>query len=79
MSKGDLRRRVRVLEKALRPFARFTHESAAEKMARGEQPDPNDVFVPDKGDVWFYIGQKDPHTRAHLHTDDFQRARQVLR
>ncbi len=78
MSKFQLQRRVRLLESALRPFARFSHESAATKIARGETPDPNDVFVPDRGDVWFYIGQADPRTRAHLHTDDFQRARSLV-
>ena len=65
-------RRINELEDALRPFARFTHETDATKRA------PHEVFVPTEGDVWFYVGRAEQVGRCHLHTDDFKRARRVL-
>lgn len=68
-----LKRRVRELEKALRPFARFTHEPDGMKRAQG------DIFVPTQGDVWFYVGHNAEGHRPHLHTDAFATARRLLR
>ena len=81
MSKKEIRlqRRVCVLEGALQPFSRFSHESPASKVARGVAPDPDDVFVPTEGAVWFYVGAPLEGCRMHLHTDDFQLARSLVR
>ena len=57
---------------ALRPFAKFTHEPDAMKR------EPWEVFVPTEGEVWFYVGEKQQLGRAHLHTDDFRRARALV-
>ena len=65
-----LKRRIRELEDALRPFARFTHERDLLKR--------DDVFVPADGPVWFYIGHFEGQDRCHLHTDDFEEARKML-
>ena len=66
-----LRARVRELESALRPFARFSHES-------WDKRDPVlDVFVPVRGPVWLYVGLGNKSI-PHLHTDAFETARRVL-
>ena len=72
MSRKEIRlqRRVRDLEGVLQPFSRFTH---VEKKAADE------IFVPTEGDVWLYVGTADPHAPAHLHTNDFQLARSLVR
>ena len=67
-----LRRRIRELETALRPFSRFTHEKDGSKRAKG------DIFVPIEGDVWFYVGLADDYAAAHVHTDSFKAARAAL-
>ena len=76
MSKREIKlsRRVRELEAGLRPFAKFTHVPD-----RIEPKKPHEVFVPTEGDVWLYVGQADPRSAAHLHTDDFQLARSLVR
>ncbi len=76
MSRKEIRlqRRVRDLEGALQPFARFTHIPD-----RLEKKRPDEIFVPTEGDVWLYVGTAEPHARAHLHTDDFQLARSLVR
>ena len=75
MSKREIKltRRVRVLEGALRPFAKFTHVPD-----RIHSKEPHEVFVPAEGDVWLYVGQVD-EAPAHLHTNDFQLARSLVR
>ena len=76
MSRKEIRlsRRVRELEGALRPFAKFTHVPD-----RITPKKPHEVFVPTEGDVWLYIGEADPHAPAHLHTNDFQVARMLVK
>ena len=67
-----LRRKVRELEGALRPFARFSND----RTGLGWKVD--DIFVPTEGDVWLYVGTADPHAPAHLHTNDFRLARSLV-
>ena len=62
---------IQDLQRALAPFARFTHERDPAKR------DFREVFVPVEGPVWFYVGNLGD-SRPHLHTDDFQRAREAL-
>lgn len=75
MSKREIKlsRRVRELEAGLRPFSKFTHVPD-----RIEPKKDGEIFVPTEGDVWLYIGQSD-ESPAHLHTDDFQLARSLVR
>ena len=67
-----LKRRMRELEAALRPFARFTHE------ADGSKRDRDEIFLPTEGDVWLYVGHRGDGASAHLHTDAFATARSLL-
>ena len=66
-----MRARVRELESALRPFARFSHESW------DKRDSVHDVFVPTTGPVWLYVGLGNKSI-PHLHTDAFETARRVL-
>ena len=70
--RGD-RAEVAKLKAALKPFTRFTHERDPMKRAQHE------VFVPTEGDVWFYVGEAEQVGKAHLHTDDFKRAKRAMR
>jgi hypothetical protein len=66
-----LRKRIRDLENALRPFARFSHESWEKRGA-------DDIFVPTEGEIWLYIGALGDGKPGHLHTDAFAAARKVM-
>ncbi len=64
--------RIADLERALRPFARFTHEVDAMKRQSWE------VLVPVDGCVSLYVGKPEQIGKSHLHTDDFRVVRRVL-
>lgn len=67
-----LRRRVRELEVALFPFAKFTRE------ADGSRRSKDEVFLPTEGPAWLYVGHHADGVRVHLDTSDFARVREVL-
>ena len=71
---GEARRNqyIKTLLDALRPFAKFTHETDPAKHR------PEEIFVPTEGSVWLYVGEVEQLGKVHLHTDDFQRARALV-
>ncbi len=73
MSKKEikLQRKIKELERALYPFAKFSHTK------EGMRPF-EDIFVPTEGPVWFYVGKPLEGSRMHMHTDDFKLARRLL-
>ena len=72
MGEARQRQNSKALLNALRPFAQFTHEHDPAKRKSHE------IFVPTEGDVWFYVGKAEQVGEAHLHTNDFKRARELV-